>query len=250
MTRTGPSTPPRSARRHRTAGVLSSALAVVAVLAAVSAATGNTLPLDVVRGLTGGETPAFHGDEGPATRADVVEARRRLAVIDTAGPGRWRGGYDRDAFGVDWADTSGNGCPTRHDVLARDLDRVDTAHDCTVRGGILDDPYTGERLHFTSTDPRAVQVDHVVPLARAWRMGAAEWDHERRVRFANDPRNLLATDGEANMDKGDSGPGDWQPYEGYQCSYAVSYIGTTHNYGLSLTPRDRAGLQRMLRSCG
>lgn len=249
MTRTGPPAPPGSARRRRIAGMLSSALAVLAVLAAVTAITGNTFLVDAIRDLTGRGTPSFSGDEGPATRADVAEARRRIAAIDTAGPGQWRGGYDREAFGADWADTVGNGCPTRHEILARDLDRVDTAHDCTVRGGVLDDPYTGERIRFTATDPRAVQVDHVVPLARAWRMGAAEWDREQRVRFANDPRNLLATNGEANMDKGDSGPGEWQPYEGYRCSYAVSYIRITHNYGLSLTPRDRDGLERMLESC-
>ncbi|MBB4932131.1 hypothetical protein F4561_002951 [Lipingzhangella halophila] len=248
MTRSIPPGPPGSDRR-RVAGLLSSALAVLATIAVVSAINGGNLLRDAARDLTGlGEEP-FAGDEGPATRADVGEARTRLAAIDITDPGSQHGDYDRDAFGADWADTTGNGCPTRHEILARDLDAVETAHDCTVRSGVLEDPYTGDRVRFTASDPQAVQIDHVVPLALAWRMGAAEWDRERRVRFANDPRNLLATHGAANMDKGDSGPGDWQPYEGYQCSYSVSYIDATHHYDLPLTPRDHDGLARMLESC-
>jgi hypothetical protein len=138
---------------------------------------------------------------------------------------------------------------TRHDILARDLDDVDTEDDCTVVSGLFDDPYTGERIEFTAEDPHAVQIDHVVPLALAWRLGAAEWDRDQRVEFANDPRNLLATDGPANMHNRDSGPGDWQPYEGYRCSYAVIYIDVTHHYDLPLPSKDREGLEEMLETC-
>ena len=38
----------------------------------------------------------------------------------------------------------------------------------------------------------AVQIDHIVPLALAWDLGARNWTDEMRVRFANDPANLLA----------------------------------------------------------
>ncbi len=218
------------------------ALAVLATIAAI------LLLLDSLRGVN--DTPHFSGDEGPATRADVAKARTRLSAVPVADSEWGYDGYDRAEFGNDWVDTTGDGCPTRHTVLARDLESVETTDGCRVRSGVLDDPYTGERLRFTSGDPQAVQIDHVVPLALAWRMGAAEWDRDRRVRFANDPHNLLATDGPTNMDKGDSGPGEWQPYEGYQCSYAVTYIDTTHRYELSLTPRDRDGLEQMLGRCG
>ena len=51
----------------------------------------------------------------------------------------------------------------------------------------------------TTDDPADLQVDHVVPLADAWRSGAAGWTPERRLAFANDltsPDALLAVDEE------------------------------------------------------
>jgi hypothetical protein len=33
----------------------------------------------------------------------------------------------------------------------------------------------------------SVDIDHVVPLAEAWRSGASDWDDDRRGDFANDP---------------------------------------------------------------
>ncbi|MBN3585236.1 HNH endonuclease, partial [Algoriphagus aestuarii] len=128
-----------------------------------------------------------------------------------------RGDYRREEFGHGWIDTDSNGCSTRNDILARDLDNVQLASDgCKVLSGTLHDPYTGKTIEFTADDPRAVQIDHIVPLSLAWRMGASEWDRETRIEFANDPGNLLASDGPANQQKGDAGPGEWQPHEAFQ----------------------------------
>ncbi|MEU0219423.1 hypothetical protein ABZ281_31940, partial [Streptomyces sp. NPDC006265] len=61
-------------------------------------------------------------------------------------------GYSRDAFGPAWSDAgtvemSGNSCPTRQEVLARDLDDVVRAGDgCTVLSGVLHDRYTGRTI--------------------------------------------------------------------------------------------------------
>jgi hypothetical protein len=57
----------------------------------------------------------------------------------------------------------------------------------------------------------AVQIDHIVPLALAWDLGARNWTVDMRVRFANDPANLLAVEGQANQDKGDQEPATWMP---------------------------------------
>ncbi|WP_067968785.1 HNH endonuclease family protein [Nocardiopsis trehalosi] len=238
---------PPAARRGRT-GLLASLLAVAVVAAVVSAMTGGGL-LDTLRGLADGDGAAAPADPGgSADRPDAEHAADLLAGIATAEP-RPRGDYDRDAFGDGWVDTDDNGCSTRNDVLARDLTEVETAPDCKVLAGVLDDPYTGERITFTAEDPQAVQIDHVVPLSLAWRMGAADWDRDRRVEFANDPANLLATDGPANSAKGDSGPGEWRPHEDAQCAYAVSYIGVSDRYGLPLAAEDHAALDDMLATC-
>lgn len=87
-------------------------------------------------------------------------------------------GYERDCsgasacvFGPAWSDStgapgSGNGCSTRHDVLARDLHASDQdpADGCTVTGGVLIDPYTGRSVDAGVTGIRGIHVDHVYPL--------------------------------------------------------------------------------------
>ncbi|RCV48298.1 HNH endonuclease family protein [Marinitenerispora sediminis] len=240
----------RQSDRGRLAGVFASVVAVIALAALISALTGRDF-FAGLRELTG-DGPQAGGtaapSQAPAPPADVREAREVLAGIEVAEP-RPRGDYERDEFGSGWVDTDGNGCPTRHDVLARDLDDAVVESDCRVVAGVLDDPYTGERIEFSSDDPQAVQIDHVVPLSLAWRMGADEWDRDRRVEFANDFGNLLAADGPANGEKSDSGPAEWQPYAGYRCSYALSYIDVTHRYGLPLAAEDRDALAGMLDTC-
>ena len=117
-------------------------------------------------------------------------------------------GYNRDLFGSGWVDVDRNGCDTRNDILARDLEpktfKLGT-NNCVVLTGTLADPYSARTINFTrgTETSNAVQIDHVVALSDAWQKGAQSWDGTRRVAFANDPMNLLAVDGPLNMQKGD-----------------------------------------------
>ena len=74
--------------------------------------------------------------------------------------------------------------------------------------GTLHDPYTNTTIAFQrgAKVGESVQIDHIVPLAYAWDMGAFGWPDPERLRFANDPANLLAVQGQANQDKGDLPP--------------------------------------------
>lgn len=162
--------------------------------------------------------------------------------------------YRRAAFGEAWDDDTGapgghNGCDTRDDILDRDLaDKTYTAtRRCprAVAAGTLRDPYTSDTVVFVrgSRVGASVQIDHIVPLAYAWDMGARDWTDERRRRFANDPANLLAVDGQANQDKGDMGPGEWMPpNSAFWCAYAVQFIDVLRGYRLVL---DEASAQRL-----
>ena len=180
---------------------------------------------------------------------DAAAAWEQLESLQLAEPAP-RGDYRREEFGHGWIDTDSNGCSTRNDILARDLDNVQLASDgCKVLSGTLHDPYTGKTIEFTADDPRAVQIDHIVPLSLAWRMGASDWDRETRIEFANDPGNLLASDGPANQQKGDAGPGEWQPHEAFQCTYAIRYIDVLYRYDLPVSPEDYQGLSAMLDTC-
>jgi hypothetical protein len=152
--------------------------------------------------------------------------------------------YRRAAFGDSWTDDNiapggHNGCDTRNDILDRDL--VDKTYvsikRCphAVATGMLYDPYTNDVIHFTRGNQvgASVQIDHIVPLALAWDLGARVWTDELRTRFANDPANLIAVQGQANQDKGDEQPADWMPpNHAFWCQYAVQFAAVLRGYGL------------------
>ncbi|MEB3069090.1 HNH endonuclease family protein [[Mycobacterium] vasticus] len=169
--------------------------------------------------------------------------------------------YRRSVFGDAWDDDNDapgghNGCDTRDDILNRDL--VDITHVWTKRcpeavaTGTLHDPYTNATVSFTrgAKIGEAVQIDHIVPLSYAWDMGASAWPYRQRLRFANDPANLLAVAGQGNQDKGDAGPGQWMPpNKSFACQYAVAYIAVVRGYGLRLDQPSAEELRRAAATC-
>lgn len=145
---------------------------------------------------------------------------------------------------------------TRNDVLNRDLTnkRYVATRRCpqAVESGDLHDPYTGQQMHFQrGKDSSAkVQIDHIVPLAYAWDMGARSWPPELRKRFANDPANLLAVDGDANEDKGDQPPGLWLPKkQAFHCAYVGQFAAVAKAYDLSVDARSAKVIARTLQGC-
>lgn len=223
-----------------------SALAGLAVITAaqVVSSTGDNIPL-VARA----DVPTV------APGADVMAG---IAIV----PQRVRGyDYHRAAFGDAWTDDNDapgghNGCDTRNDILGRDL--VDktfvSIKRCpdAVATGVLHDPYTNETISFVrgAQVGASVQIDHIVPLAYAWDMGARNWNDQMRIRFANDPANLLAVQGQANQDKGDQGPSAWMPpNHAFWCQYAMQFIAVLRGYGLSVDESSAAELREAAATC-
>lgn len=164
-------------------------------------------------------------------------------------------GYKRTQFGKAWADVDHNGCDTRNDILNRDLSGVKHklgTHDCVVKSGTLQDPYTGKTITFkrgqkTST---AVQIDHVVALSDAWQKGAQKLSKTTRTELANDPYNLLAVQGRANQQKSDGDAATWLPSnKAFRCEYVARQIGVKHKYSLWVTSSEKAAMNRVLASC-
>lgn len=200
----------------------------------------------VVAYQTLGSSVAKHADEA-AARADVPTVQPGtdvLAGIAVVPLRLHRYDYLRSAFGDAWTDDNDapgghNGCDTRDDILNRDL--VDKTYvsikRCpdAVATGTLHDPYTNDVIAFTrgAHTGEAVQIDHIVPLSYSWDQGAWNWTPEMRIRFANDPANLLAVQGQANQDKGDKQPALWMPPNAaFQCQYAMQFIAVLRGYGL------------------
>jgi hypothetical protein len=169
--------------------------------------------------------------------------------------------YRRAAFGDAWTDDNDapgghNGCDTRDDILNRDL--VDKTYVAikrcpdAVATGTLHDPYTSTTIAFQrgAKVGESVQIDHIVPLALAWDMGAYNWSFSQRLRFANDPANLLAVQGQANQDKGDSQPGLWMPPNtAFHCQYAMQFIAVLRGYQLPADDSSAPVLQRAAGTC-
>jgi hypothetical protein len=145
-----------------------------------------------------------------------------------------------------------NDCDTRDDVLAAQLTavRFRPGSRCVVESGTLLDPYTGQTLQFAKAHASAVQIDHIVPLAAAYRAGARGWSVAARRDFANDTRNLLAVDAHSNEQKGDRTPDQWLPQNGaYRCAYGRETVTVLSFYALSVTTADKAELAVLLGEC-
>ena len=200
--------------------------------------------------LLGIATAPSHAANASVLEQQVTIAVRELAALRPLAASPTVPEYQRAAFGTAWADVDGNHCRTRDDILARDLTKVTRRGTCTVMSGLLADPYTGTLERFTKAKASAVQIDHVVPLALAWRSGAWAWPAGKRATFANDPLNLLAVDGRLNVDKGDAGPSAWlPPNRAYRCTYVMRFVRVSFLYGVEVSAADRARASQVLRTC-
>lgn len=153
-------------------------------------------------------------------------------------------GYSRDLFSH-WS-SQGNGCDTRQIVLQRDADYYSGT--CPVSSGKWYSFYDGVTVY----SPSELDIDHVVPLAEAWRSGASSWTADKRKAFANDLTGpqLIAVTASSNRSKGDQDPSTWKPTRtGAHCAYSKWWIDTKYDWGLSVQSSEKSSLQTMLNSC-
>ena len=95
-----------------------------------------------------------------------------------------------------------------------------------------------------------MQIDHIVPLALAWDLGARDWPDDLRLRFANDPANLLAVGGQANQDKGDSEPALWMPPNWRSAaSTPCQFVAVLRGYGLPVDAPSAVVLREAAATC-
>jgi len=160
--------------------------------------------------------------------------------------------YSRSQYGDGWAKVGS--CDMRNIMLARGMEDVRYSEDgCVVLSGTLQDPYTGREIEFVrgSSTSGAVQIDHVVALSDSWQKGAQLLSEDQRLQFANDPLNLLAVDGPANQQKGDSDAASWLPSDrAYRCQYVARQAAIKDKYILWVTEAEKSAMIRVLNGCG
>ncbi|MFP3987093.1 HNH endonuclease family protein [Streptomyces sp. E11-3] len=224
------------------------ALALVAV-AGCSAADGaasdganDGQPSVSSSGADGGEAADNGTLPGVPT---AMQAGMGLAGLTVAAHGSMSG-YSRSKF-PHWAE-QGERCNTRDLVLERDGADVKRDEECRTVSGTWVSVYDD----VTVTEAPEIDIDHVVPLANAWRSGASKWNEEKRKAFANDLTGpqLIAVSAASNRAKGDQSPDQWQPpVKTYWCVYARAWTAVKAAYELSVTEPEKSMLTEMLDTC-
>lgn len=158
--------------------------------------------------------------------------------------------YNRALF-KHWVDANKNGCDTRAEVLiSESRKKVTRQGKCTIVSGDWLSIYDNSVIKVGSK----LDVDHLVPLAEAWRSGASNWTPASREAFANDlsiSYALVAVSASSNRSKGDRDPANWLPkYSASVCKYIGSWIAVKYRWDLSIDPGEQLALSSKIVSCG
>jgi hypothetical protein len=184
----------------------------------------------------------------PTRTTSTKDASTSLSELDTLKVVTRAGsmsGYSREKF-PHWRST-GENCDVRDSVLKRDGKKVKYSG-CNVVAGTWTSFYDGQVLN----SPTKVDIDHMVPLANAWRSGAAKWTDTKRGDFANDldDPQLIAVSAASNRSKGDQDPSTWKPTETSSwCEYAQDWIAVKAKWKLTVTTKEKTALADMLEKC-
>ncbi|MBM2617137.1 HNH endonuclease [Actinoplanes sp. LDG1-06] len=198
------------------------------------------LALSACEGVSLEPAPTSTGSTKDATAS--ASELDTLKVVTRAGS---MSGYSREKF-PHWRSTGSN-CDVRDSVLKRDGRNVKTSG-CNVVAGTWTSFYDGKVLNA----PDKVDIDHMVPLANAWRSGASKWTTDQREEFANDldDPQLIAVSASSNRSKGDQDPSTWKPTESSSwCEYAQDWIAVKVKWKLTVTTKEKTALEDMLGSC-
>jgi hypothetical protein len=156
-------------------------------------------------------------------------------------------GYKRSAF-KHWIDVDRNGCNTRAEVLIEEaIEKPKIGTKCKLTGGKWLSAYDGK----TITNASQLDVDHMVPLAEAWRSGAWKWTAAQRQAFANDLENaeaLIAVSAASNRSKGDKDPSLWMPAKEV-CTYIQNWISIKTKYSLTIDSLEAEAINSLLGTC-
>lgn len=175
----------------------------------------------------------------------AVEALNKLVVADEADSDA----YERDLFNH-WVSKNSTGCDTRVAVLVEESLTKATLSGCTVTSGEWKSVYDGK----TVTDPKTLDIDHMIPLKEAWESGASKWDSTAREAFANDmaySESLVAVTAASNRSKSDRDPAGYLPTDNsYRCSYVSKWITVKTKWKMTVDAQEKSAIQTVLNTCG
>jgi hypothetical protein len=114
--------------------------------------------------------------------------------------------------------------------------------------GTLHNKYTGKNITLKhGPDTTAIQVDHIVALGDAWKMGACHWTSSKRKTFAIDVAELRAVDTHDNEVKSDKDAAQWLPPASHLW-YVETQINIKATFGLGVTAAERSAMTKVLKT--
>jgi hypothetical protein len=238
-------------------GVVVAALVLLAILSIRDSASdgnpGTAISSTTSTSATAIEPTSTSAPARTATTAPNTETIPGLGVLQINDAPESTARYSRELFPT-WLDFDKDGCDTRQEVLAEEAQGPVQYGSFDGRcAAVVTGRWTSVYDGIQVTDPGDLDVDHLVPLAEAWRSGAHAWDPERRARFANhldEPDHLIAVTASSNRSKGDRPPNEWRPPERASwCRYATAWIRVKITWGLTATTAERDALGQMLERC-
>lgn len=142
--------------------------------------------------------------------------------------------YNRSEWGR-WSDPDRNCLNTRHEILkSRSLTKP-VVKNCKVVSGSWRDFYYSEVL----TNPKKIDIDHVVPLKHAHESGGYKWPSNKRKQFYTDQENLVITNRKYNRQKGPKTILEWIPVDQrYACKYVKRWFSIKNKYLLNIEKQE------------
>lgn len=207
-------------------------------------------------GSNGNTGSGWGGNPTPVSTADSLKVLDTLKVAPAE-----KVSYDRSEWSH-WASAGASCWDTREAVLLAEAkpgtaklfdkngkETTNASAACSITGGEWVGAYSGK----TFTDPKKLDIDHMIPLSYAAQHGGQAWDSAKKKDYANNLKfadHLIAVDAGQNRSKSDKGPSQWKPSDkGYYCTYAKNWVTISNTWGLSTTEADKKALQEMLGTC-
>lgn len=190
------------------------------------------------------ETPSAAPTESEAvpTPGTVSAALETLSVA----PESASDSYSRDSF-KHWVSENPTGCDTRFAVLKMESVIPVTSSGCSISSGEWVSSYDGVKV----TDAGDLDIDHMVPLAEAWRSGASQWDSSTRQAYANDlgyENSLIAVTASSNRSKSDKDPAKWLP-DTDACVYVNHWVMVKYRWNLTVDSAEKDKILQVLSFC-
>lgn len=183
----------------------------------------------------------------PASAASDVDAAKLLAKVKAGGE-KASAKYKRSAF-KHWTDADRDGCDTRREVLIAEATKKPkvSKKGCDLTKGRWKSYYDNK----TFKNPSKLDIDHMVPLAEAWRSGASGWNAKTREKFANDlgyAPSLVAVSAATNRSKSDRDLADWLP-KSNRCRYVAEWVAVKYRWSLTMDSAEKKAAKKVLGGC-